>query len=165
MASLLASTLELRIAGDGELRPALEETARHHSMTNISFLGRVPPAEMAPLIQGASFVVVPSEWYENAPMSILEAFAYGKPVVAARIGGIPELVKDGTTGLLFEPADSDGLRRAIECLISRPDFAVEMGRNARGAVEETCGPERHYEALMEVYRHAGERRRARVNIE
>ena len=146
-----ASAIELRIAGDGDIRARLEQEATEAGLDQVRFLGRVPPEDMGPLVQGASFVVVPSEWYENAPMSILEAFAYGKPVIAARIGGIPELVSDGENGLLFEPGNADELRQAMERLISNPALAIQMGRRARKTIEEKFGPERHYQGLMSLY--------------
>jgi glycosyltransferase involved in cell wall biosynthesis len=148
---------DLRIAGDGDLRPELERDVAASGRQNVRFLGKVPPEQMGEVIRGASCVVVPSEWYENAPMSILEAFAYGKPVIAARIGGIPELVTDGVTGLLFEPGNAQDLRRAIDRLISSPGLAIEMGRRAREDVEARFGPERHYEGLMAIYERARER--------
>jgi glycosyltransferase involved in cell wall biosynthesis len=163
-ASDVAQSLELRIAGDGDIRGDLESKAASAGLDSVRFLGRVPPEDMQELIQGAAFVVVPSEWYENAPMSILEAFAYGKPVVAARIGGIPEMVTDGVTGLLFESGNVADLQRAIEHLITHPSLAVEMGQNARRVVEEKFGPERHYEALMKIYQRAHDHRRQTMKI-
>ena len=68
----------------------------------------------------ARFVVVPSEWYENYPYAILEAFALARPVVGARIGGIPELVRDGETGMTARPGDPDALAEALACDDRRP---------------------------------------------
>jgi glycosyltransferase involved in cell wall biosynthesis len=149
------AALELKVAGDGEQRAELEQEARSHRLRNVSFLGRLPRDDLGRLIQGAAFVVVPSQWYENAPMSVLEAFAYGKPVIGTRIGGIPELIEDGMTGLLVEPGDAGGLRRAIDRLASNPALAIEMGRNARRYVEQNHGPQQHYERLLAIYEAAG----------
>jgi glycosyltransferase involved in cell wall biosynthesis len=160
-ASSITGDFDLRIAGDGDIRPELEGRIAASGQRNVHFLGKVPPEQMGEVIHGASCVVVPSEWYENAPMSVLEAFAYGKPVIAARIGGIPELVADGVTGLLFEPGNANDLQRAIERLIERPGLAAEMGRRAREDVEARFGPERHYEGLMAIYERARERLTAR----
>jgi len=73
-------------------------------------------------------------------------------VIGARIGGIPELVKDGKTGYAFTPGDAGDLRNKIECLLKNPDLAVEMGKNGRGFVEEEFNAEKHYEGLMEIYK-------------
>jgi glycosyltransferase involved in cell wall biosynthesis len=100
------------------------------------------------------FLVLPSEWYENAPVSVLEAFAQGKPVIAARIGGIPELVIDGETGLLFEPGNAEDLRAKIEFLLTNPDLAREMGKKARARAESTYGAAEHYRQLLATYERA-----------
>ena len=100
------------------------------------------------------FAILPSEWYENNPMSVLEAFALGKPVIGSRIGGIPELVKDNKTGLTFEPGNAEDLYSKMEYLINNKDKMVEMGRNARRYVEEEFNPEKYYQALIKVYQSA-----------
>ena len=154
--SEVAKQFELRIAGDGELAAALEAQSRAKGVDHARFLGWLPPEEVGSLLRGAMFSVVPSQWYENAPFTIYEAYAYGTPVVASRIGGIPELVEDGRTGLLFEPGDAEDLRRKIDYLLTHPAVVAEMGRNARRVAEQAYGPERQHERLMEVYARAGE---------
>ena len=158
-ASQAASQYELRIAGEGSCRNDHEQLARFLKASNVRFLGHLPRDDLRTLIRDALFVVVPSEWYENAPMSVLEAYACGKPVIGARIGGIPELIEDGSTGLLFEPGNAGSLQRAIDFLCARPALAAEMGRNARRLVEEAYGPQLHYERLMSVYTGAPAARR------
>lgn len=156
-----ASQFELRIAGDGEERAALQARYSGNGASRIRFLGHMSPADVSVLLRGALFSVVPSQWYENAPLTILEAFAFAKPVVASRIGGIPELVEEGRTGLLSEPGDACDLRRKIGYVLANPSLAVEMGRNARSLVEQAYGPDRHYQQLMDVYAQAQERRATR----
>ena len=152
--SQMTSQFELRIAGDGEERAALETQIQATGATNVRFLGRLGSEELKSLLRGAMFSVVPSEWYENAPLSILEAYAYGKPVIASRIGGIPELVEDGRTGLLFEPGNAEDLRAKIEHLLTHPGETQKMGLNARKLAERAYGPDRHYRRLMAVYAQA-----------
>ena len=144
---------DLKVAGDGELRGELEQRALARSLP-VQFLGRLPADKLRALIQASRFVVVPSEWYENAPMSVLEAYALGKPVIAASMGGIPELVEPGVTGLLFEPGNPAALREAINHLIARPELAVAMGRNARRFVEQRFCPGAHLQGLLEIYAEA-----------
>jgi glycosyltransferase involved in cell wall biosynthesis len=96
-------------------------------------------------------VVMPSIWYENFPYSILEAFALGKPVIASNIGGMPETVVDGETGLLFEPGEVNDLAAKLEYLLANPEAGSQMGRNARKMVETRFDAESHYRRLMEVY--------------
>ena len=100
------------------------------------------------------FAVVPSEWYENNPLSVLEAFACGKPVVGAEIGGIQELILDSETGLLFDPGNVHSLKQKIVDLIEKTDKRIEMGRKARRYVEENFSPEKYYIKLMKIYEKA-----------
>ena len=104
-------------------------------------------------------VVLPSVWYENNPRSVIESFALGKPVIGSRIGGIPELVQDGITGLTFEPGNPRSLREKIEALIREPDKFIEMGKNARRLVETKLNPEVHYQELMKIYSMAIEKKK------
>ena len=103
------------------------------------------------------FTVLPSECYENNPRSVLESFALGKPVVGARIGGVPELVKDNETGLTFEAGDSEDLRAKIEFLLNSPGRIVEMGKNARKFVEEELNEEKFYRRLIKMYNQAADK--------
>ena len=90
-------------------------------------------------------------------LAIIEAFALGKPVIGARIGGIPELVRHQDTGLLFTSGDAQDLAAQIEALLSRPADAQAMGRRARRLVETELSPERHHAGLMAIYAQASAR--------
>lgn len=103
------------------------------------------------LVRRARFVVVPSEWYENYPMSVLEAMACGTPVIGAAIGGIPEIVADGKNGLLFPSGDAEALATKIEYLLDHPDLAIHMGRSGREQIERINAPQPHYEQTMAIY--------------
>lgn len=78
-------------------------------MDDVHFEGHVAGEHLNALLQGAAFLEMPSEWYENRPCSVMEALAAGKPVVSARIGGVPELVREGETGLLLKPGNTQEL--------------------------------------------------------
>ena len=121
------------------------------NIKNVSFLGYKSGEDLHSEISRSAFAVVPSECYENNPLSILEAFALGKPVIGARIGGIPELVKDGQTGYTFESGNVRDLQEKIEALSKMRSDITEMGRTARQFVEKEFNPEIHYQRLMEVY--------------
>ncbi len=95
--------------------------------------------------------VCPSEWYENNPISVLESFALGKPVIGAEIGGIPELVEDGITGLLFSAGNSNELTQKIEYCLHHKDDIRDMGREARKRIEERYNPGVHYGRILELY--------------
>jgi glycosyltransferase involved in cell wall biosynthesis len=107
-------------------------------------------------VREARAVVLPSEWYENAPMSVLEAYANGKPVVGARIGGIPEMVKPGETGLLFESGRVGELADCMHRLAAMADDAVaEMGRAARQYVSTTFTSQRYLSDMLALYAELG----------
>ena len=108
----LPEGLELVVAGDGPERRSLSLRAS----AGVSFLGQVEASEVSELLRNARALVVPSVWYEGQPRVIVEAFAAGVPVLASRIGGLPELVQDGINGYLADPADEDGWRRALEAI-------------------------------------------------
>jgi len=115
------------------------------------FVGHQSDATLQETISGASVVVVPSEWYENCPMSVLEAMAYGKPVVGSRMGGIPELVSDGETGLLFDAGNVDQLRAHLDALMASPALRHAMGQRARLRAEREFSLDKHNTGLMTIY--------------
>jgi len=127
--------IRLRVAGDGERRDEYRELSRSRGLDGrVEFLGAVPSREVPALLTGAGALVVPSVWPENAPVSITEAMAGARPVVASDIGGIPEQVMHGRTGLLFPPGDAEALAGALQELHEQPERAAGMGRAARLAV-------------------------------
>ena len=142
-----AGTWDLVIAGTGPLERGLQMRYR-----NARFVGQLSGQALKAAIGGASAIVVPSEWYENCPMSVLEAMAYGKPVVASRIGGIPELVVDGETGVLFEPGDAADLRRHVSRLMGDASLRARMGAAGRIRAERQFSIEKHNANLIETYR-------------
>ena len=146
--------LRLEIIGEGPMREPLEALARREGLDNVAFAGYLSGDALQDRVRAAAAVVVPSQWYENNPRSVIEAFALGKPVIGARIGGIPELVRHGDTGLTFTPGDVQALRGCIDELLAHPTRAADMGRRGRELVETELSPARHYAGLMQVYARA-----------
>jgi glycosyltransferase involved in cell wall biosynthesis len=146
------SSLRLKILGQGPVREALEKKVRETCPDRVEFLGFLSGEELHETIRRAAFGVVPSEWYENFPFAVLEAFALGTPVVGARIGGIPEMVEPGVTGQLHESGDPESLRDALLCMTSPAADLKEMGTNARRRIEKDNSVDRHLERLIEIYR-------------
>ncbi|MFH1957599.1 MAG: glycosyltransferase family 4 protein [bacterium] len=154
--------VELKIIGDGQIKEKLKHYIEDHGVKNIRFLGYKTGNDLDNEIKNSSAVVIPSEWYENNPRTVLEAFALGKPVIGARIGGIPELVKDADTGYTFEAGNAGDLREKIMDLISSPEKIVQMGKNARKFVEEKFNAEKHYKELMRLYQLAIEKNKGNL---
>lgn len=154
------SAPELRIVGDGPLRPQLQEMARG---LRVSFLGRLPAHAAESQIAGSRLLVLPSECFEGFPMVIREAFAFGTPVAVSRLGALPSIVRDGFSGVLFEPRDAPSLRRAIQTVWSDTAMLMKLGSNARWEFDNLYNEERNYRALMAIYADAMDRfsRRAR----
>jgi len=125
---------------------------------NVRFLGYQTGPALWELVRSCRAVVVPSKLYENAPLTVIEAYACGKPVLGARIGGIPELIRPGETGALFASGDSDELASALrEYANKSPADIAELGIAARAWAEEEFTVEKHVSRLFEAYGLAGAR--------
>jgi glycosyltransferase involved in cell wall biosynthesis len=139
------------IIGDGPQKEELQGLAARTSDARIQFLPRQPFSLLVPIVRRATMVVIPSIWYENNPFSIIESFSLGVPVVAASIGGIPELVIDRETGLLFTAGDSVDLRAKINKLLACPDLGRELAKKAFLHLEQHFSPMQHGEKLQHLY--------------
>jgi glycosyltransferase involved in cell wall biosynthesis len=138
------------IAGDGPERAGLERDAPER----VTFLGAVTPQRARELLAGARALLVPSICYEGAPRTVIEAFAAGVPVVASDIGGLPDMVTDGSTGRLVAPGVSSEWANAIEALDCE-ETVTRLGGAARAEWERRYSPERAIEQLESVYLDAG----------
>lgn len=142
----VADRVRLLVAGTGPL-----EDEMRSRYPRAGFLGHLSGHSLEQALRKASLIVIPSEWYENCPMSVLEAMAFAKPVVASDIGGIPELVVHGETGLLFAPGDREILQGYLLDLMDNPPLRQKYGAAARERAEEYFSLERHNEALLGAY--------------
>ena len=155
MRAARAAGARLKIAGSGPLEPELR-ALQAELAADIEFLGYRSGADLHALIGQARAVVLPSEWYENAPMSVLESFALGTPVVGARIGGIPELVIDGETGWTFESRHTGQLSALLARLKTAPAAQIEArGRAARAHVVEHFNRRGYVDATLALYAELG----------
>lgn len=138
-AQLGSAAPKLAIAGEGELRDEVEAAAA--SNASIEYLGNVRGGEKGPLIAGSVAMVVPSVWWDPYPTVVYEAFDQGRPVLAARSGGLPESVAPGVRGLLHEPGDAEGLARQVLSLHRDPVLADRMGEAGRRWLLANSGAE------------------------
>jgi glycosyltransferase involved in cell wall biosynthesis len=149
-----------RVAGSGPLDEELAEaTARDPRLIALGGLDR---AAIYDELGRARALLFPSVWREPFGLTIVEAFARGTPVVAARVGGPAELVEDGVTGLLFRPGDAADLADRIRWANAHPDEMAAMGTRARSAFETRYSAAANYAALLEVYDQALAHRRGRA---
>ena len=126
--------VELVIAGRGPLEPLVRQAAA--ADPRVTFLGFVTGEAKHAILSGADYLLIPSLWYENAPVAVIEAAAYGLGLIGSRIGGIPELVREGSSGLLFEPGDAAALADIMQRL-ARGDARLEnFDAVARGIAED-----------------------------
>jgi len=137
----------LRIIGDG---PMMDFVSGNFS-TAITVLGKKEPRQVTEEMVSSLFLVMPSEWYEGFPMTIVEAFAQGLPVIASRLGAMEEVIEDRVTGLHFTPGDAEDLAQKVRWANEHPDDMRLMGRNARRVYEEKYTPEINYRQLMAIY--------------
>ena len=123
---------------------------------DVRFLGYLTGTKLNAAVCAARAVVVPSEWYENAPLAVLEGAALGKPLVVARIGGLPELVVDGESGWTFEAGSVADLAATLRRIAELSDTDVAAaGMAARRRIEDEFSPKRYLERIRGVYGRLG----------
>lgn len=143
------------IVGTGPEEDRLRRLATETG-ADVEFLGYRTGEALFDTIRNARAMVLPSEWYENAPMSVMEAYALERPVIGAAIGGIPELIREGETGAVFPSGDAEALAaRLREFAAMSDDEILAMGKAGRGWVERDFTAERYRERLLELYRGMG----------
>jgi glycosyltransferase involved in cell wall biosynthesis len=139
---------ELRIIGDGPLRSPLEQMSVGKP---IRFLGQLASDEAQTQIARAKLLILPSECFEGFPMVVREAFAFGTPAAVSDIGPLPSIVRPGTNGILFAPADPESLLLEVRSAWHSPGLLERLGRGARQSFEESYTERSNYEMLMGIY--------------
>lgn len=155
VAAAAESGVKVVLVGTGPIEDALRETVAR-SGARVEFTGYRTGDALHRLVRESRASILASEWYENAPLGVLESFAMGKPVIGARIGGIPEMVRDGETGWLFESGRVDELAARMRTARDTPDARIEsMGRAARADVEARYARDRYVESMRALYHELG----------
>jgi glycosyltransferase involved in cell wall biosynthesis len=144
--------IPLVVVGDGPLYDDASQMVRRSGSTHIRLLGRMSAKDTQAQMKDARFLVFPSRWYEPFGMALLEAAASGVPAIAARIAGVPELVVENKTGLLFDLQKADGLAEKANWAWTHPAEMEAMGSAARQLYQQNFTAEKNYESLMNVYR-------------
>ena len=136
---------------EGQLRRLVAETG-----AEVKFLGYLSGEKLFDAIRNARATVLPSEWYENAPVSVLESYALERPVIGANIGGIPELVRAGVTGETFQSGDAEALADRMERIASMSNEDVlTMGKAGRCWVTESFTSRCYLDRVLSLYREIG----------
>lgn len=143
--------IPVHIVGDGPLRVDVERACARPG-SQLIYLGRMPSSQVFEQMQTAVVLLVPSLCYEGFPMAIVEAFSFGLPVIASRIGGLPEIVHEGDSGLLFEPGDPSALLEVLRTFVSDTSRIESMREAARKQFNGHYTEQQNYEILMEIYR-------------
>lgn len=142
--------MQFRIAGGYQSMPELAEQAPE----NVEFVGHLSKPRLQQFYEQSRMLVLCSTWFECFPVVLAEAMLHARPVVCSRIGGLPEIVDDGETGLLFEPGDVGDLTEKIRYLWERPDLCQQMGEAGRQKALREYSADTYYERLMGAYRKA-----------
>jgi glycosyltransferase involved in cell wall biosynthesis len=150
----MEGTARLRIVGEGPAASALD------GLRQVERLGRLPAAQVQQCMAQARALVLPSTCIESHPRTLVEAFGAGLPVIASRLGALAELVREGETGLLFEPSDAAALAGRLCWAEAHPHEMARMGRRAREVYEAEYTPERNHALLSDIYRRAVEQQAA-----
>lgn len=145
---LLDGNVSLRVAGTGQEVNCLD------NLSAIELLGALDGGAVQWQMSQSLALLMPSIWYENFPRTLVEAFASGLPVIASRLGALPQLIDDGRTGLLFEPGNPVDLAEKIAWAHSNKEAMLEMGRNARLEYERKYTSEINYRQLIDIYEDA-----------
>jgi glycosyltransferase involved in cell wall biosynthesis len=144
-----AARQPLTLIGAGPLEAKLRALSAEQ---DVVFTGHLAKEALAAVIEQARAVIVPSECHENAPLALLEGYAAGRPVIGSRIAGIPELVREEETGILYPAGDVDALAAALTRFAALPDARVAaMGAAGRAWVERDFNPAIYRERQLDLY--------------
>ena len=144
---------KLYIAGDG---PDIEKVKKYIHENNmddtVKLLGYLNSSQVKEYVRKARFIVVPSIWYENCPYSVLETLAMGKPIIGSNLGGIPELVKDNETGLIYKYNSVIELEEKMNDLLNNKEKAVQFGKNAKEIAKKDFSKDEYYDKIIKIYK-------------
>lgn len=155
----LKSNVKLKICGKGPETGRIKEFVSEKGLENVEIIGFVSDESLHELLSRCLFVVLPSIGFENSNALIREANSAGKAVLGSDRGGIPELIIDGQTGLIYESSNVSELSRKIDELVSDVEGTIRLGRNARALVERECDEQVYYRNILDTYEKAGRRER------
>ncbi|MCK5176795.1 MAG: glycosyltransferase family 4 protein [Candidatus Aenigmarchaeota archaeon] len=143
--------IKLHIAGKGPEEKNLKKLTKSLNALNVNFLGFLSGKKLEEEYKNCIATILPCDWFETFGLTIVESYAYGKPVIASKIGAIPELVENYSNGIVFQPGNIDELAASINKLYVDRSFAVEMGKKNREKAVNFFSIETHYKNLINIY--------------
>lgn len=156
---------KLKIIGDGPERNKLTHLTKDLSLSNnIEFVGAVQSNQVKEYINSAIFSVIPSIWFENNPLSVIEVMSSGRPIIGSNMGGIPELVIHNETGLLVEAANINQLSGAIISLLSNNALVRDLGYNAKQVILRRFSGQARLQNLLTLYKEFYEKSESKNTI-
>lgn len=143
---------KLLIAGDGpDLEKIKEYLNKNNMQENVKLLGYIDSDKVKEYVRKSRFIIVPSIWYENCPYSVLETLAIGKPIIGSNLGGIPELVKNNESGLIYTYNKPKELQEKMRALFENKELADELGKNAKQIAKKEYSKESYYNKIINIY--------------
>lgn len=143
---------KLQIVGDGPQAPALKKIAAPEIASGqIKFFGHLEGQKLAEAVAGARAIVIPSRWPENMPLSLLESLACSKIIIASRVGGLPEIIREGKNGFLFTPGLIEELAQKIKAVSSLPPENLKLIKIQAQETARKLNPRDHLDAIMKIY--------------
>jgi glycosyltransferase involved in cell wall biosynthesis len=152
--------LPIHVVGDGPLRDEVERACARPG-SRLVYLGHKSRSEVIGQMKSAAVLLVPSVCYEGFPVVIVEALSFGLPIISARIGGLPDIVQDGHSGVLFEPGVPSALLEALRTFVGDTNRIEAMRQASRGQFERHYTEQKNYETLTEIYSEVLNERSAR----
>lgn len=147
--STLSDSIRLKVAGDGPMLAEVKQRAE--ACGNVEILGPCTHEQVLQLMKSARVLIFPSEWYEGLPMTVIEAFACGTPVVASDLHSLNELVSEGVNGARFQTGSAESLAACTRRLFDNPDNLSRLRRAARASYEQSFTADKNYPQLLSVY--------------
>ncbi|QPC83988.1 glycosyltransferase family 4 protein [Phototrophicus methaneseepsis] len=155
--------IPLMVLGDGPLMQEMQDYIAEHNMTHVMMMGQRRRNETLTMMKQSLGLVFPSQWNEPFGLSIVEAYACGKPVIASELGAPTSLVIKGETGEYFKPGDADDLATQARSMWESKQSTIAMGHNARQKFTELYTADRNYKTLIEIYQQALDDAHQQVN--
>jgi len=143
--------IPLLVVGDGPLAAQCRQFVEQHRLP-VTFTGFLPRQEALAEVASSVGMVFPSQWYEGLPMVLLESWALGTPVVAARVGAAASLIENEVTGMLHDPNRPSELARCVRALHQQPRLAMTLSLAARQRAAQEFGAQANFDRLMHIYR-------------